>query len=103
MCVGPDRLLLRGQGKFDAIGRLAELGDISVAARLLWGFCFSILRLGAVLAAIDEAGARAGRLLGETRAIWGIGYLAGALYAPVAVETVGWPVAITSYQVSESE
>lgn len=65
-----------------------------VAARLLWGFCFSILRLGAVLAAIDEAGARAGRLLGETRAIWGIGYLAGALYAPLAVETVGWPVAI---------
>ena len=65
-----------------------------VAARLLWGFCFSLLRLGAVLAAIDEAGARAGRLLGETRAIWGIGYLAGALYAPVAVETIGWPLAI---------
>lgn len=65
-----------------------------VAARLLWGLCFSLLRLGAVLAAIDEAGARAGRLLGETRAIWGIGYLAGALYAPVAVETVGWPLAI---------
>ena len=65
-----------------------------VTARLLWGFCFSLLRLGAVLAAIDEAGARAGRLLGETRAIWGLGYLAGALYAPVAVETVGWPLAI---------
>lgn len=65
-----------------------------VAARLLWGLCFSLLRLGAVLAAIDEAGARAGRLLGETRAIWGLGYLAGALYAPVAVETVGWPLAI---------
>lgn len=65
-----------------------------VAARLLWGACVSLLRLGAVLAAIDEAGARAGRLLGETRAIWGLGYLAGAIYAPVAVETVGWPVAI---------
>ena len=65
-----------------------------VAARLLWGFCFSLLRLGAVLAAIDEAGSRAGRLLGETRAIWGIGYLAGALYAPVAVEAIGWPLAI---------
>jgi predicted MFS family arabinose efflux permease len=65
-----------------------------VAARLLWGFCFSLLRLGAVLAAIDEAGPRAGRLLGETRAIWGLGYLGGALYAPVAVETVGWPLAI---------
>ncbi|HEX4744272.1 MAG TPA: MFS transporter [Candidatus Limnocylindria bacterium] len=65
-----------------------------VAARLLWGFCFSLLRLGAVLAAIDEAGSRAGRLLGETRAIWGLGYLAGALYAPVAVEAIGWPLAI---------
>lgn len=65
-----------------------------VAARLLWGFCFSLLRLGAVLAALDEAGSRAGRLLGETRAIWGLGYLAGALYAPIAVESAGWPLAI---------
>lgn len=67
---------------------------VIVAARLLWGFCFSLLRLGAVLSAIDEAGARAGRLLGETRAIWGFGYLAGALYAPFAVEMFGWPAAI---------
>lgn len=67
---------------------------VIVAARLLWGFCFSLLRLGAVLAAIDEAGTRAGRLLGETRAIWGLGYLGGALYAPVAVESFGWSGAI---------
>lgn len=65
-----------------------------VAARLLWGFCFSMLRLGAILAAVDEAGARAGRKLGETRAIWGIGYLAGAVYAPFAVEAFGWANAI---------
>src|SRR5207244_2631042 len=31
---------------------------------------------------------------GETRAIWGVGYLAGALYAPLAVEAVGWELAV---------
>jgi predicted MFS family arabinose efflux permease len=67
---------------------------VIVAARLLWGFCFSLLRLGAVLAAIDEAGTHAGRKLGETRAIWGLGYLAGALYAPFALEVAGWPAAL---------
>ena len=67
---------------------------VIVGGRLIWGFCFSLLRLGAVLAAIEEAGSRAGRLLGETRAVWGLGYLAGALYAPLAVEAVGWTAAI---------
>ncbi|HET8570225.1 MAG TPA: hypothetical protein VFM93_14690 [Candidatus Limnocylindria bacterium] len=67
---------------------------VVVAGRLLWGSCFSLLRLGAVLAAIEEAGSRAGRVLGETRAVWGVGYLGGALYAPVAVEALGWPLAI---------
>jgi len=67
---------------------------VIIAARLLWGLCFSLLRLGAVVAAVDEAGGRAGRKLGETRAIWGIGYLAGALYAPFAIEALGWRGAV---------
>src|SRR5438309_6678057 len=67
---------------------------VFLGARLVWGFAFSLLRLGSIVSAVDEAGARAGRRLGETRAVWGIGYLAGAVYAPLAVEAVGWPLAI---------
>lgn len=62
-------------------------------ARLVWGFCWSLLRQGSYLAAIDDAPDRAGRRLGEMRAVFGIGYLAGAAYAPFAVEAVGWPAA----------
>ena len=58
--------------------------------RLLWGFCYSLLRLGSFLAAIEEAATHAGRRIGNTRAIWGVGYLAGAVYAPFAIESVGW-------------
>jgi MFS family permease len=61
-----------------------------VAGRLLWGFSYSLLRLGSFLAAIDEAPRHAGRMIGNTRAIWGIGYFAGAIYAPFAVEAIGW-------------
>lgn len=82
--------------------------------RLAWGFCWSILRLGSSLAALDDLGlgaevagrargeaalARleithgAGRRLGEMRATFGLGYLAGAVYAPFAVESFGWAAA----------
>ena len=67
---------------------------VLLAARLLWGFAFSLLRLGSIVSAVDEAGARAGRRLGETRALWAIGYLAGAVYAPFAVEAFGWTAAV---------
>ena len=60
------------------------------AGRLLWGFSYSLLRLGSFLAAIDTAPGHAGRMIGNTRAIWGVGYFAGAIYAPFAVEAVGW-------------
>ncbi|HUG55962.1 MAG TPA: MFS transporter [Candidatus Limnocylindrales bacterium] len=63
---------------------------VFLGARLVWGFCWSLLRLGSLVSAIDEAGPRAGRKLGEMRAIYGLGYLGGALYAPVAIETIGW-------------
>jgi hypothetical protein len=56
----------------------------------LWGFAYSVLRLGSFLAAIDDATEHAGRMIGNTRAVWGVGYLAGAVYAPFAVESVGW-------------
>ncbi|TMB62791.1 MAG: hypothetical protein E6J19_02070 [Chloroflexi bacterium] len=58
--------------------------------RILWGFCWSLLRLGSFLAALEDASAHAGRRIGNTRAIWGIGYLGGAVYAPFAVEAWGW-------------
>lgn len=59
------------------------------AGRLLWGFCYSLLRLGSFLAALEDA-AQAGRRIGNTRAIWGFGYFVGAVYAPFAVEAWGW-------------
>ncbi|OLC19270.1 MAG: hypothetical protein AUH33_05965 [Chloroflexi bacterium 13_1_40CM_68_21] len=61
-----------------------------LAGRLLWGLSYSLLRLGSFLAAIDDAQGHAGRMIGNTRAIWGVGYLAGAVYAPFAVESFGW-------------
>ena len=67
---------------------------VLLAARLVWGFAFSLLRLGSIVSAVDEAGDRAGRRLGETRGLWAIGYLAGAVYAPFAVEAVGWTAAV---------
>jgi predicted MFS family arabinose efflux permease len=63
---------------------------IFFAGRLLWGFCYSLLRLGSFLAALEDAAAHAGRRIGNTRAIWGVGYFAGAVYAPFAVESLGW-------------
>jgi MFS family permease len=67
------------------------------AARLAWGMSWSLLRLGALLAAIEWSAGRAGRALGDMRAIFGLGYLAGAIYAPFAVEAIGWgPTAIVA-------
>src|SRR5207253_9726195 len=63
-------------------------------ARCAWGLALPLLRLGSIEAAVDAAGEGAGRRLGETRAIWGVGYLDGALYAPLAVEAVGWELAV---------
>lgn len=63
------------------------------AARLVWGMSWSLLRLGSLLSAIDGAGARAGRALGDMRALFGLGYLGGAIYAPIAVESFGWAAA----------
>jgi MFS transporter, DHA1 family, inner membrane transport protein len=63
---------------------------IFLLGRLLWGFCYSLLRLGSYLAALEDAAAHAGRRIGQTRAIWGVGYFAGAVFAPFAVESVGW-------------
>jgi MFS family permease len=63
------------------------------ASRLVWGMSWSLLRLGSLLSAIDSAGARAGRALGDMRALFGLGYLGGAIYAPVAVESFGWGAA----------
>ena len=63
---------------------------IFLLGRLLWGFCYSLLRLGSYLAALEDAAAHAGRRIGDTRAIWGVGYFAGAALAPFAVESFGW-------------
>ncbi|HEX9436880.1 MAG TPA: MFS transporter [Candidatus Limnocylindria bacterium] len=64
-----------------------------LAARLVWGMAWSLLRLGSLLSAIEGAGGRAGRALGDMRAVYGLGYLGGAVYAPFAVESFGWGAA----------
>jgi len=63
---------------------------VFLLGRLLWGFCYSLLRLGSFLAALEDAAAHAGRRIGNTRAVWGLGYFAGAVFAPFAIETIGW-------------
>ncbi|MEX2046816.1 MAG: MFS transporter [Chloroflexota bacterium] len=63
---------------------------VFLLGRLLWGFCYSLLRLGSYLAALEDAVSHAGRRIGNTRAIWGVGYFAGAVFAPFAVESIGW-------------
>ena len=63
---------------------------VFVIGRLLWGFCYSLLRLGSFLATLEDAVSHAGRRIGNTRAIWGIGYFAGAVFAPFAIESIGW-------------
>lgn len=67
----------------------AALG-VFLVGRLLWGLCYSLLRLGSFLAALEDAAAHAGRRIGDTRAIWGVGYFAGAVFAPFATLSVGW-------------
>jgi MFS family permease len=67
----------------------AALG-VFLLGRLLWGFCYSLLRLGSFLAALEDAASHAGRRIGNTRAIWGVGYFAGAVFAPFAIESIGW-------------
>jgi MFS family permease len=64
-----------------------------LGARLVWGLSWSLLRLGTLLSAIEGATGRAGRALGEARAVYGLGYLGGAIYAPFAVESFGWGAA----------
>lgn len=66
---------------------------VFLLGRLLWGFCYSLLRLGSYLAALEDAAAHAGRRIGDTRAIWGVGYFAGAVFAPFAIESIGWTAA----------
>lgn len=63
---------------------------VFLLGRLLWGFCFSLLRLGSFLATLEDAATHAGRRIGNTRSIWGVGYFAGAAFAPFAVESLGW-------------
>jgi MFS family permease len=79
---------------------LSAMLFVFLAARLVWGMSWSLLRLGSLLGAIeDPAGsvrsgvARTGRALGNMRAVFGLGYLAGAIYAPFAVESLGWATA----------
>jgi MFS family permease len=67
----------------------AALG-VFLVGRLLWGFCYSVLRLGSFLAALEDAASHAGRRIGNTRAVWGLGYFAGAVFAPFAIESIGW-------------
>src|SRR4030088_404499 len=55
---------------------------VFLVGRLLWGFCYSVLRLGSFLAALEDAASHAGRRIGHTRAGWGIGYFAGARLRP---------------------
>ncbi len=76
-----------------ALYALPSLLLLLFGARLVWGFCWSVLRQGSYLAAIDDAPLHAGRRLGEMRAVFGVGYLAGAAYAPFAVEQFGWSAA----------
>lgn len=64
-----------------------------IAARLVWGLSVSILRLASLLGAIEGSTGRTGRALGDMRAVFGVGYLAGAIYAPFAVESMGWGAA----------
>jgi MFS family permease len=61
-----------------------------LGARLAWGFCWSLLRLGSYLSAIEGTSTGTGRRLGTMRSLFGLGYLAGTLYAPIAVEVMGW-------------
>ncbi len=66
---------------------------VFLGARLVWGFSWSLLRLGSLLSAIEGGTGRAGKALGEMRAVYGLGFVAGALYAPFAVESWGWEMA----------
>jgi DHA1 family inner membrane transport protein len=63
---------------------------VFLLGRLLWGFCYSLLRLGSFLATLEDAASHAGRRIGNTRAVWGVGYFAGAVFAPFAIESIGW-------------
>jgi predicted MFS family arabinose efflux permease len=63
---------------------------VFLLGRLLWGFCFSLLRLGSFLATLEDAATHAGRRIGNTRSIWGLGYFAGAAFAPFATLSLGW-------------
>ena len=63
---------------------------VFLLGRLLWGFCYSLLRLGSFLFALEDAASHAGRRIGNTRAVWGIGYFAGAVFAPFATLLIGW-------------
>lgn len=64
-----------------------------LVARIVWGMSWSLLRLGTLLSAIEGAAGRAGRALGNARGLYGLGYFGGALYAPFAVESLGWGAA----------
>ncbi len=73
---------------------LPSLLIVFLAARLVWGMSWSLLRLGSLLGAIERGtGGRTGRALGDMRAVFGLGYLGGAIYAPFAVESYGWGAA----------
>jgi MFS family permease len=77
-----------------AMYALPGLLVVFIAGRLIWGLSFSLLRLGSFLSALEDAAAHAGRRIGNLRAVWGIGYFGGAIFAPLAIELWGWTAAI---------
>jgi MFS family permease len=79
-----------------AMYALPAMLAVFFAGRLLWGFSYSLLRLGSFLSALEDATAHAGRRIGNTRAVWGLGYFGGALFAPFATVWWGWTTAIVA-------
>ena len=59
-------------------------------ARILWGICFSFLRLGGLLTVLDESTDRnRGMLIGVFNSVWRTGSLIGVVLGSMLTDTIG--------------
>jgi MFS family permease len=93
-----DRVGLRGPLALAVLGTVISTATYGLSkglwplllARILWGICFSFLRLGGLLTVLDESTDRnRGMLIGVFNSIWRTGSLIGVVLGSILTDVIG--------------
>ena len=93
-----DRIGLRGPLAMAVLGTVISTATYGISkglwplllARILWGICFSFLRLGGLLTVLDEStDHNRGMLIGLFNSIWRTGSLIGVVLGSILTDIIG--------------